>query len=137
MEKLAELYHDLYDGGVLLYSGCYGLDGNCDAVIVSDGKEHYGLFLDVGKIHTFLQEKMAISHEWGHWVTGATYSLDADEITIRKQEARADRAQIRRLIPRSELQAAIDDHRDFYELVELFGVTEAFMRKALECYFPS
>jgi hypothetical protein len=134
MEILNEIYQELYDEGVFFYTGDYGLDGECDSVIVSDGSR-YGIFLDIQKVRTPLRELMAISHEYGHFKTGSLYSLDADEVTRRRAENRADKAQIRRLIPQADYKAALAGGcRSVYELAEHFSVTEDFMRKAVTYY---
>lgn len=131
---LTETYWELFDDGVFFHTGNYQLDGKCDSVIVSDG-EHYGIFLDIGKVQTPMQEKMAVTHEWAHYRTGSTYSINADE-TVRKQaERRADKAQIRRLVPKADLAAAVADGRtEPWELAEIFGVPESFMCQAIQYY---
>lgn len=135
MEILTELYQELYEDGVFLHSGNYGLSGECDSVIVSDDHEHYGIFLDIEKIRTPIQEKMAVSHEWGHYTTGSLYAIDASDIVRAQAERRAEKAQIKKLIPKDELDAAVADGRtEPWELAELFGVPEDFMRKALHFY---
>ncbi len=134
MEILNEIYNELYDEGVYFHTGDYGLDGECDSVIVSDGR-HFGIFLDIEKVRTPLQEKMAVGHEYGHYRTGSLYPLDADEVTRRKAENRADKAQIQRLIPKSDYKAALDEGcRNTWELAEHFNVTEDFMRKVVTYY---
>lgn len=134
MEILNEIYNELYDEGVFFHTGNYGLDGDCDSVIVSDGT-HYGIFLDINKVRTPIREKMAVSHEYAHYRTGSLYLIDADEVTRRKAENRAEKAQILRLIPRDDLKAALADGcRSTWELAEYFNVTEDFMRRAVSYY---
>lgn len=134
MEILQEIYEELYKDGVFFHTGDYGLDGECDSVIVSDGR-HFGIFLDIEKVRTPILELMAVSHEWAHYRTGSLYPLDADEVTRRKAENRADKAQIQRLIPQADYKAALAGGcRSVWELAEYFNVTEDFMRKAVTYY---
>lgn len=134
MDRLNEIYQELYDDGVFFHAGNYNLDGGCDSVIVSDGT-HYGIFLDIEKIRTPVQEKMAVSHEWGHYVTGSTYAMDASELVRRSSELRAEKAQIKRLIPKWELEQAVASGiTELWELAEHFSVTEEFMEKAAFYY---
>lgn len=134
MEKLTEIYSELSDMGVYLGSGIYNLKGKCDSVLIyKDGR--YGIFLDIDKIRTLVQEKEAVSHEWAHIQTGTTYPINASPITIAQAERRADKAQIKKLIPKDELDAALADGRtSLWELAELFGVSERFMKRAVTWY---
>lgn len=134
MRVLREIYEELYNEGVYFHTGDYGLDGDCDSVIVSDGV-HFGIFLDIQKCRTPIMEKMAVSHEWSHYRTGTLYSLDADETVIRKAEYRADKQQILRLVPKEEVdKAAQEGCRNVWEFAEHFNVPEDFMRRALSFY---
>ena len=131
---LTETYRELFDDGVFFHTGNYQLDGKCDSVIVSDGK-HYGIYLDIGKVQTPMQEKMAVTHEWAHYRTGATYAIDADDVVRKQAERRADKAQIRRLVPEADLAAAVADGRtETWELAEFFDVPEPFMCQAIQYY---
>jgi hypothetical protein len=134
MNRLAEIYQELMDKGVLVKTGSYHLKGKCDSVCVSDGK-HYGIFLDIEKVRTLAQELEAVSHEWAHIDTGALYTLDAPYHVRRKAEVKADRAQIRKVIPFADMDAAIRAGlHEWYELADYFGVSEVFVHKAYEYY---
>ena len=137
MEKLIEIYNELADAGVYLGSGSYHLKDECDSVLVcKDGR--YGIFLDIDKIRTLVQEKEAVSHEWAHIETGSTYALNASPIVRAQAEHRADKAQIRKIVPKAELDAAVAAGRtELWELAELFDVTEPFMEKAISYYRDS
>ena len=133
-EKLTELYNELLSAGVLVFSGSYHLKGDCDSVIVSDGAR-YGIFLDIDKIRTVAQESEAVSHEWAHYATGATYTFDAPPSVRQKAEVRADRAQIEKLLPFDEMRGAIHaGRRQIFELADYFTVSEEMIRNAISYY---
>lgn len=134
MDVLTEVYNDLLDSGVMVASGSYHLKGECDSVLIRQG-DKYGIFLDIDKIRTLPQEREAVVHKWTHIQTGSTYTLDATETVREKAENRADKVQIKKLIPKDELDAAVADGRtEMWELAEIFGVSEDFMCKAVHWY---
>lgn len=98
MKILTDIYNELYDDGVFLFSGSYDLPQDCDAATVKYS-DAVGIFLDVDKIKTLAQEKEAVSHEWAHVKTDATYHMDAPADVIRRAEVRAVRAQIKKSPP--------------------------------------
>lgn len=133
-ENLTEIYNELLSAGVLVSSGSYHLKDDCDSIIVSDGV-HYGIFLDIDKIRTVAQEAEAVSHEWAHYHTGATYTFAAPPAVKQKAEARADRAQIEKLLPFEEMRGAIRAGRSqIFELAEYFTVSEEMIRSAISYY---
>lgn len=132
--KLTEIYHDLAENQVMLFSGKYNFDCGADAVIICAGGQ-YGFFLDIDKIRTVTDENMAVGHEWGHFVTGSTYGMEANDELMRWCEAKAHRAQINKLIPFNELKSAIKEGKtSSFELAEYFDVTEPFVRDAIDYY---
>lgn len=133
MDKLTEVYNDLTEMGVLIFEGDYHLKGKCDSVCVSNGKKH-GVFFDTNKIKTYAQELEAASHEWAHLDGGYLYALDASSWTKRKAEVKADRAQIRRVIPFDELAPLIRAGLQPWELAEHFHVSEKMIQKAIKYY---
>ena len=134
METLTEVYNDLMDKGVYLFSGSYNLPDDCDAATVKLNDE-FGVFLDIDKIRTLSQEKEAVSHEWAHITTNATYHLDAPWDVKRRAEVKATRAQIRKVLPWNELRAAVHNgHGTTFELSEMFNLSEDFIRTAIDYY---
>lgn len=133
MDRLSEVYRDLADMGAQIFHGSYHLKGKCDSVAVSDGK-HHGVFLDTEKIETYSQELEAVSHEWAHLDGGYLYALDASYYVKRKAEVKADRAQIRRIVPFDELAALVRDGLQLWELAERFRVSEQMIQKAIAYY---
>lgn len=134
MEKLLEIYNELSEEGVFLSSGCYHLKGDCDSVIIEQ-EGRYGIFLDIDKIRTVIQEKEAVAHEYAHIKTGTTYPLDVSPVVRVKAERRADIFTIKKLVSKDELDAAVADGRtEIWELAEYFNVSCFFMQAAVKYY---
>ena len=77
-------------------------------------------------------ERTHLSHELGHCLTGSFYNQYSSHDLRRRHENRADKWAIRALIPAAALDTAIAlGHTEMWDLAEYFGVTEAFMRKAV------
>ena len=101
---------------VMLDSGeCYiGMDGR-----VKDGN---------------VKERVHLSHELGHCVTGSFYSIYTAIDCRQRHENRADKWAICQLISVDALDEAVAQGcTELWELAERFGVTEQFMKKAV-CY---
>jgi len=134
MERLTEVYNELLRMNVLVKSGSYHFKGDCDSILVSNGTR-FGIFLDVDKIRTIVQEFEAVSHEYAHIRTNTTYSLNASPLERRRAEVRASREQIRMVVPLSELKAALASGiTTTWDLADHFGVSEKTIRHAFEYY---
>ena len=82
-----------------------------------------------------VQERVHLSHELGHCVTGSFYSIHTAIDCRQRHENKADKWAIQTLIPVDALDAAIAGGcTELWELAELFGVTEEFIKKAV-CYY--
>ena len=82
-----------------------------------------------------VQERVHLTHELGHCITGSFYNRYAAIDHRRRHENRADRWAIRLLIPVEALDDAIADGcTELWELADRFGVTEDFIRKTVCCY---
>lgn len=82
-----------------------------------------------------VQERVHMAHELGHCVTGSFYNRYSNFDCRQRHENRADKWAIRQLITEDELdQAVVEGYTEVWELAELFGVTEQFMRKAICLY---
>lgn len=80
-------------------------------------------------------ERVHLSHELGHCVTGSFYNIHAAVDSRRRHENRADKWAVRQLIPVEQLDRAIAEGcAEYWELAERFGVTEDFIRKAVCLY---
>lgn len=134
MDKLEEIYNELLDMGVLVMFGSYGMKGDCDSVVVH-GNDMYGIFLDMVKIKTLVQEYEAVSHEWAHIKTGSLYAINAPVLVKRIAEERARRAQIKKIIPFQDLKSALENGiTQPYELAEYFSVSEKMVVDAFNYY---
>ena len=134
MNKLTELYNDLSDRGVVLFSGCYHLSEGAEAATVKIGP-HFGVFLDIDRVRTVQQEKVVIAHEWGHIVCDATYGMDAPPAVRQKAEHTATVAQIKELLPYEDLAGALKDGcTSVHELSEQLVLPEDFIQQAFDYY---
>ena len=81
------------------------------------------------------QERVHLSHELGHCVTGSFYNRYAAVDCRQRHENQANRWAIQTLIPVDALDEAVAQGcTEIWELAERFGVTEDFMRKAVCLY---
>ena len=112
---------------------CFDLPATHSVSVMTDGGRCY-IGMDPFAIETDAQEKVHLAHELGHCKTGAFYSLNSPLETRERQELRADRWAIRTLIPAEELNVVLGLLNEPWSLAEYFGVTEEFMRKAIEYY---
>ena len=82
-----------------------------------------------------IEERVHMGHELGHCVTGSFYNRYTRFDVRQRHENRADKWAIRQIIPVEDLDDAVADGCcEIWELAERFGVTEAFMRKAVCLY---
>lgn len=91
--------------------------------------------IDYSKIENETDERVHLSHELGHCVTGSFYNRYAKMDIRQKHENRADKWAIRKLIPVEKLDTAVaEGHTELWDLADSFGVTEDFIKKAV-CYY--
>lgn len=84
---------------------------------------------------TETSQRVHLSHELGHCLTGSFYNIYATADLRGRHENRADKWAIRRLIPVEALDDAIAaGHTELWDLAVFFGVTEVFLKKALCLY---
>lgn len=134
MEQLFAVYKDLHDLGVRLTNKNLGFSDGCPAALLEIGSR-YGVYIDTGLIHTLGEELEVAAHEWAHIVTGTTHHVNDSDEQIRKDEQKAIRAMIRRLIPKDELGRLVKrGYNEVWELAEYFDVSFTFMQKAIEYY---
>ena len=82
-----------------------------------------------------IQERVHLSHELGHCITGSFYNRYAAVDSRRRHENKADKWAIEALIPVERLDDAIaEGYCEVWELAERFEVTEEFIRKAV-CWY--
>ena len=103
------------------------------SVMLEDGSCYVGM--DPAVKDGGVAERVHLSHELGHCLTGSFYNIYAAVDNRRRHENRADKWAIHRLIPVEALDDAIAmGYTEIWELAEYFGVTEDFIRKAVCCY---
>lgn len=103
------------------------------SVMLDSGKCFVGL--DDGVRDGSVQERVHLSHELGHCVTGSFYNIYAAVDCRQRHENRADKWAVTTLIPVSDLDDAVADGcTEVWELAERFQVTEEFVRKAV-CWY--
>ena len=106
-----------------------------DALSIIDSDGGCYIAIDPSKLTSAADEKTKIAHELGHCVTGAFYNVYSPLDSRQRQENRADKWAIKRLVPRDELKKAVaNGYTEAWQLAELFEVTEGFMRKAISLY---
>lgn len=103
------------------------------SLLLEDGS--CAVAIDPWKLVSVADETVKLAHELGHCATGAFYNPYAALDVRQKHENRADRWAILRLVPREELENAVRrGYREPWELADFFGVTQDFIRKALDYY---
>lgn len=108
-------------------------DNGSMSVSLDDGTCYIGI--DGSVCDNGIQERTHLGHELGHCATGSFYSIHTAVDSRQRHENRADKWAVNKLIPVDDLDCAIaNGYTEIWELAELFGVTEQFMRKAI-CYY--
>ena len=103
------------------------------SVMLEDGSCFIGI--DEGLRDGGVQERVHLSHELGHCVTGSFYNIHAAIDCRQRHENRANKWAIQTLIPVEALDDAIAQGcTEVWELADRFQVTEDFIRKAV-CYY--
>ena len=109
--------------------------GKTEALSVQDADGDCFIAIDPFRLTSAADEKTKLGHELGHCMTGAFYNMSCPCDVRARSKNRADKWEIRTLIDREALERAVrDGHTEVWDLAELFGVTEDFMRKAI-CWY--
>ena len=112
----------------------YGMPENGSmSLMLDDGRCFIGM--DESVRDGGAQERVHLSHELGHCITGSFYNIYAAVDHRQRHENRANKWAIRTMIPVDALDDAIARGcTEVWELAEYFQVTEEFVRKAV-CYY--
>ncbi len=130
--QTAQLYQLAQQENIEVLS--YPLPQNGSMSVMLDGGQCF-VGLDPSLRDGSVQERVHLSHELGHCVTGSFYNIYAAVDSRRRHENRADKWAVTTLISVEELDNAIAQGcTEVWELAEHFQVTEAFIRKAL-CWY--
>ncbi len=107
---------------------------SCEAMSVCD-EGMCLVAIDPHKVKDCADRRVKMAHELGHCKTGAFYNMYSKHNVISKNEYKADKWAIQRLMPIDELLSAVEEgYTEVWELAEYFGVTETFVRRAYEIY---
>lgn len=105
------------------------------SLCVQDETGTCAIGIDETILETESEKKVHLGHELGHCLTGSFYNRWSPFDIRQRHENRADKWAITKLIPRSELDAAVSaGYTTVWELAAHFDVTEDFMKKAL-CWY--
>jgi len=92
--------------------------------------------IDESEMPTSAEKKTRLAHELGHCTQGACYNRWSNFDLISRHEYRADRWACEKLLPKSEMEAAMEQgYCEVWQLAEYFDVTEELVRKACWIYF--
>lgn len=106
-----------------------------EALSIMDEDGNCYIAIDPTKITGEIDERLKLAHELGHCETGAFYNRYSNYDCRQRHENKADKWAILELIPQDDLDDAIAlGHTTLYSLADYFGVTEAFIKKAV-CYY--
>lgn len=112
----------------------YSLPQTGSLSVMSDSGKCY-IGIDESVMDGDALERVHLSHELGHCMTGSFYSIHTAVDRRQRHENRADKWAIRELISVDALDDAVAEGcMEIWELAERFGVTEQFMKKAV-CYY--
>ena len=127
---------DLYDLAEIHNIGVYWFDlGAAESLSLQMEDGSCAIAMDPWRLPTVADETVKLAHELGHCETGSFYSRYAARDVRQKHENRANKWAYKKLIPEDELKNAVrQGYHEPWELAEYFGVTEAFLRGALEFY---
>ena len=127
---------DLYDLAEIHNIGVYWFDlGAAESLSLQMEDGSCAIAMDPWRLPTVADETVKLAHELGHCETGSFYNRYAARDIRQKYENRANKWAYKKLIPEDELKNAVrQGYHEPWELAEYFGVTEAFLRGALEFY---
>ena len=108
---------------------------NTGSMSIMDEQGRCCIGMDEGVRDGGVEERVHLSHELGHCVTGSFYNRYAAVDCRRRHENDANKWAIQTLIPVDDLDRAVAEGcTEVWELAERFGVTESLMRKAVCLY---
>ena len=131
--KINKLYEIADKENIKIYDwyieDCYGVYLNVDKI--------NAIALNYDEIGTYIDEKIILAEELGHYYCDATYPLECtNETLINKQEYRAKKWSYTTLVPYNQLKIAINKGITLlWELADYFEVTNEYMQNCLDFYF--
>ncbi len=132
MDQLSALYQQAEKEHIPILAYALPQTGSL-ALQLDNGQCYIGM--DYDQMPDPRDQVVHLSHEMGHCLTGAFYNRYAKMDLRQRQEIKADKWAIHRLVPMEELDDAIArGYTEFWELADYFGVTVEFMKKAVCLY---
>lgn len=132
MEDILELYREIDKQNIILEP--YALDITKSISFMSDSGDCY-IGVDLRHIQNISEEKVRLSHELGHCMTGSFYNRYSKLNDVEQKEHRADTWAVNKIIPFQKLEYAFQNGIvEVWELAEYFNVTEEFIYKSLAVY---
>ena len=93
------------------------------------------VFVDTDDFTGVCELQSACAHECGHVATGSYYRPGDDPLTVLRQEYKADKYAAHRFLPVRKIKKAIaDGYTELWQMSELFGFDERFIRRAIDVY---
>ena len=109
--------------------------GRIEAMSYMSSKGKFYIAIDPERIKSKQDEKIKLSHELGHCVTGSFYNVYATCDVWKKHENRANKNSVQRLVPKDELDEAVSaGFTESWQLAEYFDVPVDFMKMACHWY---
>lgn len=132
MHDISKLYDLARDKGIGVADFALPCNGSM-SIMTEDGSCYIGIDPEIRDGGP--RERVHLSHELGHCLTGSFYNIHAAIDHRQRHENRADKWAIRQLVPVAKLDDAIATGcTQLWELAEHFGVTERLMKKAVCLY---
>ena len=113
---------------------CYiPLNGLKAVTIHTDRKT--AVYIDTDDFRGVCELQSACAHECGHVATASYYRPGDDPLTVLRQEYKADKYAAHRFLPVRKIKKAIaDGYVELWQMSELFGFDERFIRRTIEIY---
>lgn len=128
MTALEQVYNDFY------YSGIYAMTMPMNSDNISMCSPDGFIAIDTEKCCTQNEERTALIHEDGHFISGAFYTPYSPYIIREQAEYRANISAIQKYIPMPSLKKCLMADMHLYEIAEFFSVTENFVFMAYLYY---
>ena len=128
MSVLNRLYREAEEAGIDVF---YFPMESCTSISAPDNC----IAIDTDRLTDNAQEAACLAHEMGHCRTGSFYCVDSPLAFRGRQETRAQRWAIRRLVPLEELKLALQAGITApFELAQYFEVPQELMEQAVAYY---
>ena len=108
----------------------------CKALSMLSPNGNCYIGIDHKAIKTEREERQYLAHDIGHCIKGAFYNPYSPFSLIEQQEYRANKWAINKLLPKDEMEEAMEQgYEELWELSEYFDVSEDMVKFAFWVYF--